>query len=84
MTHVIITGNGDEWTDADARLANALLAAGADESTDDQCTDGGCLTLYALDDAAWTSQIKALIEAAPNANYADVYRTLVLRRTASA
>src|SRR3990167_7585013 len=49
---IVITGNGDEWDDADHCLHDAMLAAGADAEVYDQEPDGNCYTYLTLPDAA--------------------------------
>lgn len=62
-----ITGNGGEWFDADHRLYDAMVAAGADEDVYDQEPDGSCHTFLTIPEV--TDRLRELIELAPHAQY---------------
>ena len=65
---IVITGNGDEWDDADHCLHDAMLAAGADAEVYDQEPDGNCYTYLTLPDADFSPVLRELVEEAPHAD----------------
>jgi hypothetical protein len=72
QTTIDITGNGDDWTDIDHALHDAMRVAGAVEDVYDQEQDGSCHTFLVIRTDRITPALRDLIEDAPNADYAKL------------
>jgi hypothetical protein len=72
QTTIDIPGNGDDWTELDHALHDAMLVAGAVEDVYDQEQDGSCHTFLTLPADRITPALREMIIDAPNAGYAKL------------